>query len=144
MCLKIKTIKYQSPEYQELCELRNEVLRRPINLLLTEDDIQKEHNDLFIAAFDNLKIIGCCILTKINDNLVKLRQMAIKTDYQHKGIGGKILKFAEQIAKENRYHRITLHARKEATKFYEKNGYQSEGEEFIEVGIPHFEMNKQI
>ncbi len=140
----IKTIPYQSSEYTTMCELRNEVLRRPINLLLTDEDIKKELNDIFIAAFDNQEIIGCCILTAINKQEIKLRQMAVKKGHQRKGIGKAILQYAEQTALANGYSIIILHARKDAVEFYQRNGYFVEGDEFTEVGIPHYEMIKQI
>jgi len=37
-----------------------------------------------------------------------------------------------------------MHARKTAIGFYEKSGYSVIGDEFTEVGIPHFEMVKKI
>ncbi len=35
-----------------------------------------------------------------------------------------------------------MHARSYAIPFYSKNGYTSQGEEFLEVGIPHKIMLK--
>ncbi len=140
----IKTIEYNSAEYRMLCELRNEVLRRPINLLLTPEDIQKEANDMFIAALENRQIIGCCILTEINSNEVKLRQMAIASEFQKQKLGSRIMDFAEQLAKSKNYQSIYLHARKTAVEFYKKHGYSIISDEFLEVGIPHFEMRKSL
>jgi predicted GNAT family N-acyltransferase len=37
-----------------------------------------------------------------------------------------------------------MHARKHAVGFYEKMGYKARGNEFIEVTIPHFAMEKQL
>jgi predicted GNAT family N-acyltransferase len=37
-----------------------------------------------------------------------------------------------------------MHARKTAVPFYERIGYQVAGEEFLEVGIPHYEMRKLL
>jgi predicted GNAT family N-acyltransferase len=37
-----------------------------------------------------------------------------------------------------------MHARKNAIGFYEKMGYKSSGQEFEEVTIPHFVMEKAL
>ena len=70
--------------------------------------------------------------------------MAVEQDIQKSGIGTSMLKFAEFMAAKNGFGTITLHARKVAVRFYEKHGYEKVGEEFTEVGIPHFKMEKQL
>jgi predicted GNAT family N-acyltransferase len=37
-----------------------------------------------------------------------------------------------------------MHARKDAIGFYEKQGYKISGDEFTEVTIPHFVMEKKL
>jgi predicted GNAT family N-acyltransferase len=37
-----------------------------------------------------------------------------------------------------------MHARKNAVGFYEKMGYQVTGDEFTELTIPHYIMEKQL
>jgi predicted GNAT family N-acyltransferase len=37
-----------------------------------------------------------------------------------------------------------MHARKTAESFYEKIGYSTYGDEFIEVTLPHVEMRKNL
>jgi predicted GNAT family N-acyltransferase len=37
-----------------------------------------------------------------------------------------------------------MHARKNAIGFYEKMGYKVKGEEFEEITIPHYVMEKQL
>ena len=89
-------------------------------------------------------IIGCCILTPVNNNTVQLRQMAVEKLYQGQGIGNSVLEFAEQQAKTKSYARLMMHARKEAVGFYERQGYTIDGDEFVEVNIPHYEMSKRL
>jgi len=142
--LMLGTINYGSPEYQSMCRLRDEVLRKPIGLRLTEAETLCDKNDILLVCMKNEQAIACCILTKINSDTVQLRQMAVASDYQRKGLGQELLLFAERTAKENGYSAIRMHARKTATGFYEKIGYNVMGEEFMEVGILHFEMEKML
>ena len=52
--------------------------------------------------------------------------------------------FAENLARDRGYNKISMHARKNATGFYEKVGYKVVGDEFVEVTIPHYNMEKEL
>jgi predicted GNAT family N-acyltransferase len=52
--------------------------------------------------------------------------------------------FAENIARDLGYKKLCMHARKTAVGFYQKLGYGIAGEEFVEVTIPHFIMEKAL
>ncbi|MET3875611.1 GNAT family N-acetyltransferase [Chitinophaga sp. OAE865] len=146
--LDFRIIEYGSCDYHTMTDLRSEVLRKPLGLTFSAEQLQKEMNDIFIAGFtqhnDQETIAGCCILTPLNENTVQLRQMAVSPGFQGKGIGREIVVFAEQYARSNGFDELTMHARKEATGFYLKLGYKICGEEFTEVGIPHYEMRKNL
>jgi predicted GNAT family N-acyltransferase len=140
----MEIITYHSSEYHEMLALRYKILREPWGLSFSEEDLQREEDDIFIACRENGCITGCCILTRISDEVVKLRQMAVDIPYQGKNVGRKIMAFAEQYAVEHGYSKVKLHARKTASGFYAKCGYAVSGEEFLEIGIPHFLMEKYL
>ncbi|WP_165020562.1 GNAT family N-acetyltransferase [Dysgonomonas sp. ZJ279] len=142
--MQFDIIKYDTPEYHEMVALRYRILREPLGLSFTEADLKKEADDIFCICKDNQYIIGCVILSKLDTETVKFRQMAIAEQYQGEGIGSQLIEFAEKAAKNHGFKRITLHARKVAKGFYEKNGYDTVGDEFTLVGIPHYEMVKLI
>lgn len=139
-------IKYKSEEYGEMVALRNEILRKPLGLTFSEQDLEKDKNDLLLVyrCPDEGEITGCCILTPLNEHTVQLRQMAVASVCQGKGMGRELLTYAERIAREKGFECICLHARKIAIAFYQKQRYTIEGNEFLEVGIPHYEMKKAI
>ncbi len=141
-----KEIIYGTPEHEEMINLRNRILREPLGLIFSDEDLKKEKKDFLLCCCNekNDKIVGCCVLTPLNDSVLQLRQMAVESFRQRKGVGAGVLLFAEKVAKKNHYKYIYLHARKEAVGFYEKFGYNIESDEFIEVGIPHYEMLKNI
>jgi ribosomal protein S18 acetylase RimI-like enzyme len=70
--------------------------------------------------------------------------MAVPKNLQGKGVGRALMQFAENIARDRGYRKITMHARKTATGFYEKLGYNISGGEFIEVTLPHVVMEKRL
>jgi predicted GNAT family N-acyltransferase len=142
--MAIKIIHYLSPEYLLMVDLRREVLRKPLGLEFSPQDLEKDEKDILIAAFDGEIIIGCCILTKESADLCKLRQMAVHQNHQRKNIGASILRFAETIAIEQKFSTLCMHARQSAIGFYEKLGYTICSETFLEVNIPHVAMEKKL
>ncbi|HEY5390617.1 MAG TPA: GNAT family N-acetyltransferase [Hanamia sp.] len=142
--MPIKQIDYGTKEYDQMIKLRYEILRKPLKLDFTEEQLQKEKNDILIGAFEEDKILGCCLLTKEDQNSVRLRQMAVANNLQGKGIGASMMNYAENIARDAGYKKIIMHARKTAIGFYEKLGYIVTGNEFTEVSIPHYVMEKKL
>lgn len=142
--MPIKIIDHGSREYQQMVDLRMDILRKPLGLHFTDDDLEKEKNDILIGGFEDDDLVACCILTKISAELCKLRQMAVHQKMQRNGIGHAIMQFAEHVARDAGFKTMTMHARKTAAPFYEKIGYAAYGDEFIEVTIPHVEMRKTL
>jgi N-acetylglutamate synthase-like GNAT family acetyltransferase len=142
--IDIRIIEYGSCDYQAMVALRDKILRAPLGLTFSDEYLQQEISDVLIGGFEEGKLLGCCILTPINETTVQLRQMAVDDNLQGKGTGSKILRFAEVHASENGFRELMMHARKEAAPFYRKNGYELRGEEFEEVGIAHYEMFKRL
>jgi ribosomal protein S18 acetylase RimI-like enzyme len=142
--MALKIIDHGSREYQQMVHLRNEILRRPLGLQFTPEELEKEKEEILIGAFEEEKMLGCCMLIMEAPNSVRLRQMAVLNNLQGKGIGRALMQFAENIARDRGFHKITMHARKTAIGFYEKLGYRISGQEFEEVTIPHYIMEKLL
>lgn len=142
--MPLKIIDYGSKEYRQMVDLRTQVLRKPLGLQFSKEDLEKEKNNLLIAAYEDDEMLGCCMLVQVATNTVQLRQMAVKSGLQGKGIGRVLMQFAENIARDRGNKKIMMHARKNAVGFYEKLGYSTAGEEFTEITIPHFIMEKYL
>jgi predicted GNAT family N-acyltransferase len=142
--MALKQIDHGSKEYQQMVNLRLEILRKPLGLSFTPDELDKEKEDILIGAFEDDKMLACCMLTRSDDKSVRLRQMAVQNNLQGKGIGASILNFAETLARDKGYKKLMMHARKNALGFYEKLGYKITSDEFTEVTIPHFVMEKRL
>lgn len=142
--MALKQIDHGTKEYQQMVKLRNEILRQPLGLSFTDEELAREKEDILIAAFDDDDMLACCLLTKTDAQSLRLRQMAVQNNLQGKGIGASMMHFAETIARDKGYKKLTMHARKTALGFYEKLGYKVVGDEFTEVTIPHFIMEKSL
>ena len=142
--MALRIIDYGSPEYQEMIALRMEILRKPLGLSFNEEDLAKEKDDILLGAFEDDQLVACCILTRVSEETCKLRQMAVHEKMQRNGIGAALMHFAENVARDAGFKSMIMNARKTAQGFYEKLGYKADGNEFIEVTIPHYEMRKNI
>ena len=135
--MALKIIDHGTKEYQQMVTLRLQMLRKPLGLTFGKEELDKEKDDILMGAFEDDRILGCCLLTRVDDNTVRLRQMAVPNSLQGKGIGRALMIFSENIARDRRYKIVIMHARSTAVGFYEKLGYNTTGKEFIEVTIPH-------
>jgi predicted GNAT family N-acyltransferase len=142
--MALKQIDHGSKEYKQMIALRMEILRKPLGLNFSEDELAKEKEDILIGAFDEDTILACCLLTKIDNITIKLRQMAVQNNLQGKGIGASMMSFAETVARDKGYKKLMMHARNSAIGFYEKFDFKVKGNEFIEVNVPHHVMEKRL
>ncbi|MBX9783454.1 MAG: GNAT family N-acetyltransferase [Chitinophagaceae bacterium] len=142
--MALKQLVHGSPEYRQMIQLRYEILRKPIGLDFTEEDLAKEKDDILIGVLEEEKMLACCVLTRVDNSTVRLRQMAVHKNLQGKGIGATLMNFAENLARDYGYKKLIMHARKVAIGFYEKQGYKIKGDEFTEVTIPHYVMEKKL
>jgi len=142
--MALKQIYHGSKEYDQMVHLRYEVMRKPLGLSFSDEELRREKEDILIGAFDEEDIIGCCILSKMENHCTRLRQMAVQKNKQGMGIGESMMSFAENIARDKGYKIIMMHARDTAIGFYEKYGYKIKGDEFIELNIKHHIMEKKL
>jgi len=142
--MALKQIDHGSKEYKQMVALRMEILRKPLGLSFSEEELAKEKDDILIGAFDEDKILACCLLTKVDNATIKLRQMAVQNNLQGKGIGASMMNFAETVARDKGYRKLMMHARNTAIGFYEKFDFKVKGTEFIEVNVPHHVMEKRL
>ena len=127
-----------------MVQLRDTILRKPLGLSFSPEELEKEQEDILIACVDDGDMLGCCVLSEINQETVRLRQMAVPDKLHGKGIGASIMSFAETLAKDKGYRCVTMHARDTAIGFYEKFGYKIKGSQFREVNLPHHIMEKKL
>ena len=142
--IDIREIKYQTEDYNQELKLRDQVLRKPLGLSLYDENLKAEKDDFHIGAYTNDHLIGVLILTKQNEKEIKMRQVAVSEQWRSIKVGTALVRYAEHYAKNEGYEIVLLHARKTAREFYMKLGYESVGEEFLEINIPHYPMRKSL
>ena len=143
---KMIDIAFGSSRYDELVELRYKILLEPLGLKFLDHHRAKEVNYLHIGCVESLddRLIGGLILAPVNDEEIRMMQVAVCSRYQGEGVGRDMVKYAEKRAKEAGYSKIVMHAMLSVVNFYERMGYKQEGEIFEENGITFAKMVKQL
>ena len=172
---------FRSEPWEAFLQVRREVLRWPLGLEYSDDDLAAEAADVCLVAVeaspsprerevdprsgdggritalppsptmsglpplggeDSPSIGG--LLLRPADAELKMRQVAVRADLQGRGVGRSLVEASEAYALSHGFERIVLHARTSAVPFYLALGYETEGDEFEEVGIPHLFMFKNL
>ncbi len=136
-------VPHGSPDYWATVHLRQWILRVPLGLDFSPEELAAESDSRHIACYRGGRLIGCLVLRPEGDD-ARMRQVVVVADLQGQGIGTALVEYFETLARELGHRRIVLHARESATPFYEKLGYMRVGERFEEVTIPHWAMVKPL
>jgi predicted GNAT family N-acyltransferase len=142
--IEIRAIKFGSSEYKAGLTLRNEVLRLPLGLILSEKDTSTDTTDVHFGAFIDSKLVGCLMLRANSPTQVQMRQVAVDPGFHGKGIGRKLVEAFEKRAREIGAREVVMDARQTARNFYEKLGYSTTSDQYIQSTIPHFKMCKAL
>lgn len=78
------------------------------------------------------------------DGLGKLERICLLEPYRKFGLGKIIIKALEEIAEEKGITQVKLHGQTQAEGFYKKLGYHTSSNIFMEDGIPHILMLKEL
>lgn len=128
--------------YEPERQLRLEILRKPLGMLQVEK-FPFEDNSLHLVAVDRAKVVGC-LLFHPQDKSGRLYQMAVALEYQGIGLGRRLVRHLERRLIKEGFSSIYLHARTPVIPFYEKLGFRIDSGIFIEIGIEHRKMRKDL
>ena len=159
---QIRPIRFGGDEFAVWRTVREVMLRRPLGLSLSDQEIAAEadqfHLCLFVDESDctlydtrsyrvqsgEILAGGLILVRQSDESIFKMRQVAVLPDFQGRGFGSTLVRYGEKFARQNGGSQMVLHARDATVGFYEKLDYQRVGEPFQEVGITHFKMQKGL
>jgi predicted GNAT family N-acyltransferase len=108
----------------------------PVELEWDEFDDSSTH---FLASIDNLPVATARLKTD-----GQFGRMAVLAECRHQHIGSTLLRFVMQQAKKQNLKTLHCHAQIRALDFYRRHGFNINGDEFDDAGIPHREMTIQL
>ncbi|MBE4908533.1 GNAT family N-acetyltransferase [Bacillus luteolus] len=136
----------EEDDLQKAFDIRKEVFVKEQGVPLADEYDEFDtlsSNCKHILVFYNDKPVGTGRLRVVND-YGKLERICILESYRKYGLGKTIIKSLEEIATGKNVSKLKLHGQTHAEGFYEKLGYHTTSEIFIEDGIPHIIMEKEL
>jgi predicted GNAT family N-acyltransferase len=124
--------------------LRRRALAEPLGLTLEGVRFAFEDTSLHLWALRGGVLVGCVLFHREDERSGRLYQMAVEQALRGRGVARALLHQLEARAHELGVREIRLHARGPVVGFYEKHGYASYDEPFLEVGIEHRRMKKAL
>ena len=142
---KFAEIPIATPAYEDVRQLRESVLRTPLGLSFSLDDLTDEGRCAHLGGYDEEgRLVAILLLKPLNEHTMKMRQVAVRPGLQGRGIGAQLVAFAEAFARARGCKTMIAHARATAVDFYRRLGYATSGEPFIETTIPHIFVTKDL
>ena len=74
----------------------------------------------------------------------QIGRVAVLKGFRRAGFGRRVMRCLENAAREEGLSEVYLAAQIDSIPFYLAQGYLSEGETYLEVGIPHQQMRKNV
>jgi predicted GNAT family N-acyltransferase len=71
-------------------------------------------------------------------------RMAVVKEWRGQGVGALLLQALMEQARQRRHARVRLNAQAYAAGFYRRYGFEVSGSEFMEAGIPHVPMQRDL
>jgi predicted GNAT family N-acyltransferase len=142
--LVIEEAPFGSARYEQATELRRELLRKPLGLDFTPEELSREASDTHLAALADGRVVGTLLLRAVDPQTSRIMRMAVAADVQRRNVGRALVEAAEDLLRSRGIFSVMMHARATAVGFYEKCGYRAAGEPFPEQGIAHVRMQKRL
>lgn len=108
----------------------------PESLEWDEDDLTSMH---YLVSYKDQPIAAARL--KLDG---QIGRMAVLPDYRNNGVGSALLQFILNNIDTTNFKQIYLHAQTTAIKFYQRQGFKSDGDIFYEANIPHRKMLKKL
>jgi hypothetical protein len=80
--MELRWVLHLSPAYALCVALRRAVLRQPLGLDFTEQDLAAEGDTLHLAGFQGARLVGTLMLTPRGADRVQMRQVAVEESLQ--------------------------------------------------------------
>ncbi len=126
-------------EAELLMRVREEVFVREQRVPIELEWDGKDDDALHVLALSPDRTpVGCGRLLKD----AQIGRMAVIREWRERGIGGLLLRELLMLAHDNGLPPPFLHAQLTALSFYQRYGFEAEGEIFMEADIPHRLMRR--
>ncbi|MDQ0217457.1 GNAT family N-acetyltransferase [Peribacillus cavernae] len=131
-------------EREDAYLVRTKVFIDEQNVPVEEEIDKHEHESTHFVLYDDVHSPIGAGRFRILDGIGKVERICVLSSARQKGSGIRIMDAIQTFAASRDITRLKLNAQTHAIPFYEKLGYQTVSGEFLDAGIPHKTMIKEI
>ncbi|WP_096199130.1 GNAT family N-acetyltransferase [Bacillus sp. FJAT-45350] len=111
----------------------------PVELEIDEHEEEATH----FVVYDGEKPIGAGRFRSV-DGYGKVERICILKEYRGRNVGKDLMIKIEEVAQQEGFKALKLNAQIQAETFYKNLGYVTYSDEFLDAGIPHVSMKKEL
>lgn len=143
--------------YIDAVRIRHTVFVVEQHVPLEEEIDQYEAYCIHFVAYNDEKVaMGTCRLLPLDHGeaeigsaelervQIKLQRMAVLNEFRHLHVGVALITEAEDFARRQNFKEVILGAQLTAEGFYTSCGYTAYGDVFLDAGIEHIMMKKEL
>jgi predicted GNAT family N-acyltransferase len=124
-------------------ELRHDVFCVEQGVPVREELDGRDGDGLHLVAVADGELVATCRLLFVGPT-VQFSRLAVRRSARRQGIASALLKLADAETRAGGARRLVLHAQTYARALYDTAGYEPRGRTFMEAGIEHIAMEKQL
>lgn len=103
-----------------------------------------ENESIHFLAYVNGEAVGTARMRWQDNRTAKAERVAVLAHYRGTGVGRELMQAIENEAKHQKATAVQLNAQIQAQPFYERLGYKAYGDIFLDAGIEHIAMKKEL
>lgn len=140
--MTIKTVATEE-EKNLVFDIRKEVFVKEQGVSEEEEWDEHDQTAIHFIGYNEDQPVAASRL-RFLDEYGKLERICVLKEARGKHFGKEIILKMEDIAKQKGYTKTKLNAQTHAEGFYKKLGYKTVSGEFLDAGIPHVTMVKEL
>jgi predicted GNAT family N-acyltransferase len=118
------------------------VLGQGVDIAIEQDGL--DAGAVHAVAYDSETLLGTGRMVGDPPGPARIGRMAVREAARGRGIGAAVLRLLEAEAARRGHVAVELHAQAHASGFYRRAGYAEVGEPFLEAGIAHVTMRRDL
>jgi len=140
--VEVKIVNNQT-QLEDAFSVRKKVFVEEQHVPMEEEIDQFEDSSTHFVLYDDSTPCGAGRF-RLLDGVGKVERICVLRSYRGTGAGKKIMEAIEEYASSRKIASLKLNAQTQAIPFYEKLGYEVVSDEFLDAGIPHKTMKKNV
>ncbi|PLT33906.1 GNAT family N-acetyltransferase [Bacillus sp. V5-8f] len=131
-------------EREDAFSVRTKVFIDEQNVPVKEEIDRFEDESAHFVLYDDSQFAIGAGRFRVLDDFGKVERICVLSSARQQGAGAAIMNAIHKFAASKGITKLKLNAQVHAIPFYEKLGYQTISDEFLDAGIPHKTMIKNI